>query len=60
MNSKELWVFLFFAGILLFNWPFLYIFSLSVPSYLFGVWAMFIIAIGLFITFAGKGDGSDV
>ena len=49
MDNKELWFFLFLLGILLFNWPFLAIFSLGLPHYLFGVWGAFIIAIGIFI-----------
>ncbi len=50
MNSKELWPFLFLIGTLLFNWPFLDIFSLSLPYYLFGVWGIFIIGVSIFIT----------
>lgn len=60
MNSKELWIFLFLIGTLLFNWPFLDIFSLSVPSYLFGVWAIFITVISLFISFANTQGNKDV
>jgi len=50
MNSKELWLFLFLLGTLLFNWPFLDIFNPSLPHYLFGVWGIFIIAVSIFIT----------
>jgi len=49
MGNKELWFFLFLCGVLLFNWPFLEIFDLSLPFYLFGVWGAFIIAVGFFI-----------
>lgn len=54
MNNKELWLFVFLCGILLFNWPFLDIFSLSLPSYLFGFWGLFILIIGFFITMIMK------
>lgn len=50
MNNRELWPFLFFLGTLLLNWPFLDIFSLSLPYYLFGVWGLFIIVMGFFIS----------
>jgi len=49
MNSKELWIFLFLIGLLLFNWPLLFIFGLSLPYYLFSVWSLFILTVGLFI-----------
>jgi hypothetical protein len=42
MNSKEFWVFLFFLGTLLFNWPFLDIFNMVLPYYFLGVWGLFI------------------
>ena len=54
MINKDILVFLFFLGILLFNWPFLVIFGLSLPYYLFGVWGIFIIIIGITINKAGK------
>jgi hypothetical protein len=60
MNSKELWPFLFLIGIFLFNWPFLAIFGLSLPEYLFGVWGIFIILIGVSINKAGKPGSSRV
>jgi hypothetical protein len=49
MNSKELWIFLFLTGLLLFNWPLLFIFRVSLPYYLFCVWGLFILTVGLFI-----------
>ncbi len=56
MNNRELWPFLFILGTLLFNWPFLDMFSLSLPSYLFVVWALFIAAVGFFISRIPKPD----
>lgn len=49
MGNKELWFFLFFCGVLLFNWPFLEIFDLSLPYYLFSVWAALIIVLGMVV-----------
>ena len=54
MNNKELWPFLFILGTLLLNWPFLDIFNLSLPYYLFGVWGLFIIVMGFFISKTNK------
>ena len=60
MNSKELWAFLFLVGALLFNWPFLNIFNMSLPYYLFGLWGVFI-ALVAFLISADKGrSGKDV
>jgi len=50
MNSKELLPFLFLIGMLLFNWPLLDIFSISLPYYLFSVWGLFIVVVGVLIT----------
>jgi len=54
LNDKELWPFLFIMGMLLLNWPFLDVFSLSLPYYLFGVWGLFIIVMGFSISKTGK------
>jgi len=54
LNNKELWPFLFILGTLLLNWPFLDIFNLSLPYYLFGVWGLFIIVMGFFISKTNK------
>ncbi len=35
---------------LLFNWPLLDIFSISLPYYLFSVWGLFIVVVGVLIT----------
>ncbi|OGW29128.1 MAG: hypothetical protein A2X59_11500 [Nitrospirae bacterium GWC2_42_7] len=60
MNSKELWIFLFLIGLLLFNWPLLFIFRISLPLYLFIVWGLFIITVGLFINTTLKKKAKDV
>jgi hypothetical protein len=60
MDNKELWAFLFLVGTLLFNWPLLGIFNLSLPFYIFAVWGFFIIAIGLVISRTGGLKKKDV
>jgi len=60
MGNKELWSFLFLIGTLLFNWPFLDIFSLSLPYYLFTIWGLFIIAVSLSIANAKRPSKKDV
>lgn len=50
MDNRELWPFLFIFGTLLLNWPFLDIFNLSLPIYLFGVWALFIAGVAFFVS----------
>lgn len=57
MSNKEIWFFLFFLGVLLFNWPFLEIFDLSLPYYLFVIWGLFIIVVGVVIRKMNKQSG---
>ena len=61
MKNKEFWVFLFFLGTLLFNWPFLDIFNLVLPYYLFGVWSLFIFVVCIVASLKEtKGGDKDV
>ncbi|MBI5848418.1 MAG: hypothetical protein HZB31_10820 [Nitrospirae bacterium] len=61
MKNKEFWVFLFILGALLFNWPFLDIFSLVLPYYFFGVWSLFILVVCIVASLKGnKGRDTDV
>jgi len=61
MKNREFWVFLFFLGTLLFNWPFLDIFSLVLPYYFFGVWSLFILLVCIVATLKETKDrGTDV
>jgi len=60
MQNKELWFFIFFIGTLLFNWPFLDIFSMSLPLYLFGTWGFFIIIVSVFINILNRENSKDV
>lgn len=54
MNNKEFWVFLFFLGALLFNWPFLDIFNMVLPYYFLGLWALFILVVCVVVTVSNK------
>ncbi len=60
MDNKELWAFLFLIGTLLFNWPLLGIFNLSLPFYIFAAWGLFIVAVGLFISRTKRMKRKDV
>ena len=61
MKNKEAWLFLFFLGTLLLNWPFLDIFSLTLPAYLFGTWGLFIFIVSIFINKLNREkNGNDV
>jgi len=61
MNNKEFWVFLFFLGTFLFNWPFLDIFNMVLPVYFLGVWGLFILVVYVVVTVNRKtGKNNDV
>jgi len=58
MQTRDVWIFLFFAGALLFNWPMLSIAGEALPFYIFAAWAAFILLIMLFSRRgAGSGGG---
>jgi hypothetical protein len=40
--KRDIWIALFFLGLLLFGWPLLNIFHESLPYYLFIAWLVFI------------------
>jgi hypothetical protein len=42
MNTREWLPFLFCMGVLFFNWPMLEVVRISLPYYLYGVWALLI------------------
>ena len=56
--KKEIWIFLFFVGLLLFNWPFLHIFERHLPAYLFSLW-LAIIGLVYFFSSHGSDDGGN-
>lgn len=52
--KRDVWIFLFIFGILLFSWPFINIFHDVLAVYLFSAWILFIGLIWL-ASFFGKG-----
>ena len=57
--KRDIWIFLFLLGILLFTWPVLTIFRDHLALYLFGSWALFIALIYLASLYARRGDGGN-
>ena len=55
--KREIWVFLFFLSLLLFNWPFINIFRSSLSSYLFVVWLLCIGLVYFFTAFLDEDEG---
>jgi len=53
---RDIWIFLFFIGLLLFSWPFLSIFKDSLPIYLFAGWFIFIVLIFIASIFSERED----
>jgi hypothetical protein len=51
---KELWLFIFIIGTLILNWPFLNIFKMSLPFYLFSIWGIFILVVAILISLRKK------
>jgi len=57
--KRDIWIFLFCIGMLLFDWPFVYIFNHTLIPYLFIVWFIFIGLIFLASKFSKhEGGGS--
>jgi uncharacterized membrane protein len=55
--KRDIWIFLFILGLLLFCWPFLTIFRDSMASYLFAAWAAFIVLMYLATVYEDRGNG---
>jgi hypothetical protein len=55
--KRDIWIALFLLGLLLFEWPFLKIFSHKLPYYLFIVWFLFIGLIYLASRSTDRDDG---
>lgn len=55
--KRDIWVFLFSLGILLFNGPFLFLFRDSLTYYLFIIWFIFIGLIFLASNYSKREDG---
>ena len=47
MKNTEIWVFIFFLGLLSLNWPFLEIFYTTAVSYLFVTWILLIVLVAI-------------
>jgi hypothetical protein len=56
MHSKELWPFLFLLGLLVFNYPIMDLVKTTLSFYLYTVWALLILIIGLLATIRNRGD----
>ncbi|MGE5893192.1 MAG: hypothetical protein ACM34I_03965 [bacterium] len=54
---KDIWVFLFALGLLLFSWPLMSIFRNILPAYLFVAWFVFIGFIFTVVAKTGKEEG---
>jgi len=55
--KRDIWIALFVLGLLLFQWPFLSIFSQKLPYYLFIAWLVFIGLIYLASRSSDREDG---
>jgi hypothetical protein len=56
---RDIWIFLFFLGSILFGWPFLRIFHQSLTYYLFIAWLTFIGLLFLASLLSDRGDGGN-
>jgi hypothetical protein len=56
---RDIWIFLFFLGSILFGWPFLRIFHRSLTYYLFITWFVFIGLLFLASLLSDRGDGGN-
>jgi hypothetical protein len=54
--KRDIWVFIFSIGILLFTWPLMYIFRDSLQHYLFFAWFLFIVLLFLIVKFTNRAD----
>jgi hypothetical protein len=59
MKNKEVWPFVFLLGLLFFNWPLMDLFGSVLPYYLYSVWFLFILGIGLLATVKGRVEKDD-
>jgi hypothetical protein len=54
---RDIWIFLFFVGLLLFSWPLMSIFGYGLATYLFVSWLLFIILIFIASKVSEREDG---
>jgi hypothetical protein len=57
--KRDIWIFLFFIGLLLFGWPLLAIFRDHLTYYLFIIWFAFIGMLCLASILSERGDGGN-
>ena len=57
--KRDVWLFLFFVGILLFNWPFIHIFEKNLPAYVFSIWFALICLVFLFSALIEDDEGGN-
>ena len=53
---RDICIFLFSLGIILFNWPVISVFDTELSKYLFLVWLLFIAAIYFISVYSGSRD----
>lgn len=53
---RDICIFLFSLGVILFNWPVISVFDTELSKYLFIVWLIFIAAIYFISGYAGRKD----
>ncbi len=53
---REIWIFLFVLGLILFGWPFMSIFKNNLVAYLFTAWFVLIVLIFVLTVYSKKGD----
>jgi hypothetical protein len=53
---RDIWIFLFALGFILFNWPIISIFSHGLSQYLFITWFVFIAIIFTVTVYLSRGD----
>ncbi|MBI4697393.1 MAG: hypothetical protein HY758_00330 [Nitrospirae bacterium] len=54
--KRDIWVFLFVLGVILFNWPIISIFRPDISKYLFLAWFIFIALIFFVAVYLKKRD----
>jgi hypothetical protein len=53
---RDIWIFLFALGFILFNWPIISIFNYGLSQYLFITWFVFIAVIFTVTVYLSRGD----
>ncbi len=53
---RDIWIFLFALGLILFGWPFMSMFSTNLVLYLFSTWFILIVVIFILSVYNKNGD----